>query len=271
MENKLINWFPGHMAKANKKILQSLSQVDLVLEVVDCRAVNATSNPEFAKLNKPVLKVGLKSDIADIRNIKNQPNLILGTTKNKNFRSLLLKEINKTLAPLSAKKKAKGIAKPTFYLMVVGLPNVGKSSLINFLANKKLAPTGNQPAVTKKQTVIKITENLYLQDNPGIFFKKIDNAKDGYILALLNTIKKEVLPLNEILEYCYNYLSNHYYQELSHYYHLEQTLTYSDFIEWFAQQRHYLTANNQPDLIRAQDALFDDFVNGKICKINYEN
>lgn len=269
--NKLINWFPGHMAKANKKIIESLKKVDLVLEVVDARAINTTSNPEFAKLNKPILKVALKTDIADIKNIKWQPNLIIGSTKSKNFRSILLKEIDKTLAPLVAKKKAKGIAKPTFYLMVVGLPNVGKSSLINFLANRNLAPTGNKPAVTKKQTILKISDSLYLQDNPGIFFKKIDEAKDGYVLALVNTIKKEVLPLDEILEYCYNYMTNNYYKQLAAYYHLEYALPYNSFIKWYAAKRHFVMSNAQPDIARAQDALFDDFVNGKICKINYEN
>lgn len=259
------------MAKANKKILESLNKVDLILEVVDCRAVNATSNPEFTKLNKPILKVALKSDIGDVKNIKWQPNLIIGSTKNKSFRNTLLNEIKKVLAPLETKKKAKGIARPTFYLMVVGLPNVGKSSLINFLANKNLTPTGNRPAVTKKQTILKISDNLYLQDNPGIFFKKIDNATEGYVLALLNTIKKEVLPLDEILEYCYNYLTNNYYKQLAAYYHLEYALPYNAFIKWYAGKRHFMMTNSQPDISRAQDALFDDFVNGKICKVNYEN
>ncbi len=188
------------MAKANKKILESLSKVDLVLEVVDARAVNATSNPVFAKLNKPVLKVALKADIADIRNIKWQPNLIIGSTKYVSFRKTLLSAIDNALAPLKARKIAKGIKKPTFYLMVVGLPNVGKSSLINFLANRKLTQVGNIPAVTKKQTIIKISENLYLQDNPGIFFKKVETAQEGYLLALVNTIKRSVLPLNEVNE-----------------------------------------------------------------------
>ncbi|MCQ3914794.1 MAG: ribosome biogenesis GTPase YlqF [Mycoplasmoidaceae bacterium] len=269
--SKTINWFPGHMAKANRNILESIKKVDLVLEVVDARAINTTSNKEFIKLNKPVLKVALKSDIADIKNIKWQPNLIVGSTKNKSFKTTLLNEIKKILAPLEAKKKAKGIIKPTFYLMVVGLPNVGKSSLINFLANKNIAPTGNRPAVTKKQSILKISEDLYLQDNPGVFFKNVEDVKEGYVLALLNTVKKEVLPLDEVLQYCYNYLSNHYYKQLAAYYHLEYALAYNDFVKWYANKRHFITANNQSDIVRTQDALFDDFVNGKICKVNYEN
>lgn len=259
------------MAKANKKILESLNKIDLVLEVVDARAINATSNPEFAKISKPVLKVALKSDIADINNIKWQPNLIVGSTKSKTFKKDLLAEIDKMLAPLAAKKKAKGIAKPTFCLMVVGLPNVGKSSLINFLANKTLTEVSNRPAVTKKQTINKISDNLYLQDNPGIFFKKIENVNEGYVLALVNTIKKEVLPLDEILEWCYDYLMNHYFQQLSKYYQMEYALPFNAFVKWYANKRKFVMSNNQPDIARTLNALFDDFVNGKICKINYEN
>lgn len=266
----MINWFPGHMAKANRKILESLSNVDLVLEVVDARAVNATSNPEFEKLNKPVLKVALKSDIADIKNIKWQPNLIIGSTKNKNFRKILISAIDNALASLKAKKLAKGIKKPTFYLMVVGLPNVGKSSLINFLANRKLAQVGNMPAVTKKQSIVKISENLYLQDNPGIFFKKIDKAEEGYVLALVNTVKRSTLPLNEVNEWCYNYLLNHYFKEINDYFKMDFVYSYKDFIKFYANKRHFIMSNNQPDINRAQESLFDEFVNGKICKLNYE-
>lgn len=259
------------MAKANRKILESLSQVDLVLEVVDARAVNATSNPEFAKLNKPILKVALKSDIADIRNIKWQPNLIIGSTKTATFRKTLLSAIDNALAPLKAKKLAKGIKKPTFYLMVVGLPNVGKSSLINFLANRKLTAVGNIPAVTKKQTIIKISDNLYLQDNPGIFFKKIEKAQEGYLLALVNTIKRSTLPLNEVNEWCYNYLLNHYFKEINKYFNMEFVYGYQDFIKFYATKRNFVMNNKQPDIRRAEEALFDEFVNGKICKLNYEN
>lgn len=267
----MINWFPGHMARANRKILESLNKVDLVLEVVDARAVNATSNPVFAKLNKPVLKVALKADIADIQNIKWQPNLIIGSTKNQGFRKVLLNAIDNALATLKAKKLAKGIKKPTFYLMVVGLPNVGKSSLINFLANRKLTVVGNTPAVTKKQAIIKISDNLYLQDNPGIFFKKVEKAEDGYLLALVNTIKRSTLPLNEVNEWCYNYLLNHYFKELNDYFKMDFVYSYKDFISFYANKRNFIMANKQPDIRRAEEALFDEFVNGKICKLNYEN
>ncbi len=267
----MINWFPGHMAKANRKILESLSKVDLVLEVVDARAVNATSNPAFNKLNKPVLKVALKADIADIQNIKWQPNLIIGSTKNAGFKKVLLSAINNALAPLKARKIAKGIKKPTFCLMVVGLPNVGKSSLINFLANKKITAVGNMPAITKKQTILKISDNLYLQDNPGIFFKNVEKAEEGYVLALVNTVKRTSLPLNEVNEWCYNYLLNHYFKELNSYFQLDFVYNYNDFIKFFATKRHFIMSNNQPDISRAEETLFDEFVNGKICKLNYEN
>lgn len=269
MDRPAINWFPGHMAKASKQILDSINNVDLVLEVVDARAINATSNPIFTKLNKPVLKVALKSDLADIKNITSS-NLIVGSTKNKNFRSVLLNAIRTSLAPLLAKKKAKGFAHPTFYLMVVGLPNVGKSSLINFLANKNLAVTGNKPAVTKNQSILKIAEDIYLQDNPGIFIKNIDNINDGYVLALVNTIKKEVLPLKEVLAFAYKYLIDHYIDQFNKYYQLTDKMSFDDFIKWYANKRHFIISNNELDINRTLDSFFDDVVNGRICKVNYE-
>lgn len=265
-----INWFPGHMAKATKQINESIGSVDLILEVVDARAIRTTSNPNFDKISKPVLKVALKSDIADIKNIKKYPNLVIGSTKDKGFRLSLLNEINKILAPFLVRKKAKGIIKPTFYIMVVGLPNVGKSTLINFLANKNIAPTGNRPAITKKQTILKIADNLYLQDNPGVFFKKINDIKDGYVLAMLNTIKKEVLPINDVLRFNYDYILSHYKTYLMKYYGLNQELSFDDFIKWYANKRNYVMADGQLDIARSQDSLFSDFVDGKICKINYE-
>ena len=265
-----INWFPGHMAAANQKIIQSLGSVDLVIEVVDARAINTTSNPAFDNINKPVLKVALKSDLADLHNIKEANNLIVGNLKDKGFRNVLLNKIKQMLAPAVAKKKAKGMAFVISYLMVVGLPNVGKSSLINFLAKKNLAQTGNMPAVTKTQATLKISNDLYLQDNPGIFFKKITDWKEGFVLALVNTIKKGVLPLEEVLKFGYEYLNQHYAKAFARYYKLDQQLPYSEFINWYANKRKFIKLDNQPDIVRAQDAFFDELVNGKICKINYE-
>lgn len=269
MTKSIINWFPGHMAKANRKILETLKSVDLILEVVDARAIKTSSNNEFEKLNKPILHVALKSDLSDVAKAPDS-STILCNTKNKSYRTVLLNKINEVLKPLIAKKKAKGIANPNFYLMVVGLPNVGKSSLINFLANKKIAITGNQPAVTKIQSVLKINSNLFLQDNPGIFFKKIDDFKKGYVLALLNTIKKDVLPLKDVLRFCYDYLDSHYHNQLHNYYHNDNKMSFDDFIVWYSKQRHFIINNEQPDIGRTLNALFDDFASCKITKINYE-
>jgi len=265
-----INWFPGHMAKASGKILESASQVDLILEVVDARAIDTTSNIAFEKLNKPLLKVALKSDLADTKSIKQNNNVIIGSTKNIGFKQQLLNAINKVLEPYIVKKMAKGIKNPTIILMVVGLPNVGKSSLINFLAGRKQAQVGNMPAVTKSQAMIKIANNLYLQDNPGIFFKKVEDEKEGFTLSLVNTVRKEVLPLKEVNEFAFNYLMKFYKQEFNKFFPLDKEVNYSEFIKLYAKKRNFLSINNELDIVRAEEALFDDLVNGRVCKINYE-
>ncbi|MCQ3907969.1 MAG: 50S ribosome-binding GTPase [Mycoplasmoidaceae bacterium] len=219
------------MASAEEKIKESLVNVDLVIEVVDARAINYSSNKKFEKISKPFIRVALKSDIADVKSATSANNLIIGSTKNKKFKNELINKIQQFITPLIEKKKAKGIAKPTFYLMVVGLPNVGKSSLINFLASRRLAITGNRPAVTKRQAILKINDQLYLQDNPGIIFKDITEEKEGYILALLNTVKKEALPLNEVVQFGYEFLVKHYLTQLKAYYGFDKDLRYDEFIK----------------------------------------
>ncbi len=257
------------MAFATKKIFASIKNVDLILEVVDARAIKTTSILEIEKLSKPVLKIALKSDLADLNSIKPNQNLLIGSIYNQKFRKIILNKINEILTKLKKQKKAKGLINPIFYAMVVGLPNVGKSSLINFLSKHKLTIVENRPAVTKKTNVLKINNNFYIQDNPGVFFKKINNKNnEAFILALLNTIKKDNLPLNNVINFAYNYLVKNYQNRLPEYF--KSNMTFFDFIQCYANKRKFYLSKSLIDNNRILDTLFYDLVNGKICKINYE-
>lgn len=265
----LINWYPGHMAVANKKIIETCQKSDLVIEVLDARAINTTSNKEILSSNKPILKIALKADLADMSNIVPSNNLLIGSIKNSHFRNVIINKIKSILKPEITKKRKRGIFNPLFYLIVIGLPNVGKSSLINFLTKQHRAIVANCPATTKKLAIYKIANNIYIQDNPGIFFKKITNEKDGYILSLLNTVNNRILPIYEITNYCYNFLQKNYLNNISKFYQLDCKLPFDEFLNQYATSKH-LYLKNKLDLNRVMNRIFHDFVECKICKVNYE-
>ena len=265
----LINWYPGHMAVANRKIIESCQKSDLVIEVLDARAINTTSNKEILSTNKPILKIALKADLADIRNIMTNNNLLIGSIKNSHFRITIINKIKTILNQQIIKKQKNKIVNSLFYLIVIGLPNIGKSSLINFLTNRHCATVANHPATTKKLSIYKITNNIYIQDNPGIFFKKITNEKDGYILSLLNTINNHILPIYDVTNYCYNFLQKNYLNNMNKFYQLNCSIPFNIFLKQYATNKHLYSKNNL-DLNRAVNIIFHDFVNCKICKVNYE-
>ncbi|GHU31707.1 hypothetical protein FACS1894166_03640 [Bacilli bacterium] len=188
------------MAKTLKDV-QSIKGVDLVIEVVDARAINTSSNPELTCNNHlPKLVVALKSDLSDLDVHDLDHDVLVGSIKDQSFRSRIVQAINVKLSDKMNRYKKKGLLTPQFNIMVVGLPNVGKSSLINFLAKRKVLIVENRPGVTKNKQLIKITDNYFIYDTPGVFVKKITNDEDEYILALIGTVKKEVLPLNEVVQ-----------------------------------------------------------------------
>ena len=158
------------MKKATDEIQRTAKNVDLIIEVLDARAMNATSNPVVHQLNKPVLQIALKNDLA----LKGDNSILTGSLKNKGFRNEIIRAMDQALAAKIERYKAKRLLNPKFLVMVVGLPNVGKSSLINFLKQKKHLITENRPGVTKKQTTVPVNERYFLVDTPGVLFKNID-------------------------------------------------------------------------------------------------
>jgi ribosome biogenesis GTPase A len=195
-----INWFPGHMAKSLRDI-QSIKNLDIVIEVVDARCINLSSNLELSKtFHKPKLTIALKSDLADIVVVNSRDDLLIGSIKNRHFKQKIIGKLDAIFSKKKQELKQRGLINPQFYGIVVGLPNVGKSSLINFLATKTKLIVANKPGVTRTKQLIKINNSYFLYDTPGILFKKITNDIDGYKLALVGVIRREVLPLTEIVE-----------------------------------------------------------------------
>lgn len=191
-QNK-VNWFIGHMKKTMDILENKKKQIDFVLEIVDSRLPYGSTNNELLKIfnNKLIIKVAIKSDL--ILKKDEQKDLFYISTKNNHDRNKLIKYIELKLKNKTEQLKKKGLINPILLGIVVGLPNIGKSSLINFLANKKIANVENRPGVTRKTENLKINNNIFLMDTPGVFIKNVDDYKDGLNLALINAVNRNIV------------------------------------------------------------------------------
>lgn len=243
------------MKKATDEIHSKMAMVDLVIEVVDARGLRVSSNPELLEIvnHKPVLRVALKADLSDLSKTTIDQHAIIGSIKNKHFKQVIIDKIDELLAARIAKYKSKGLINYNFVIMIVGIPNVGKSSLINFLASRNIMKVENRAGVTKNQNIRKINDHLFLIDTPGVLIKKIETLTDAYQLALLNCIKKEILPMHDVIEYSFNYLNKNYPQALSTYFKMETTLDFDKFINLICDKYGFKSKHNEADLIRAYE------------------
>ncbi|MDR3257899.1 MAG: ribosome biogenesis GTPase YlqF [Mycoplasmataceae bacterium] len=265
-----INWFPGHMARTLRDI-QGAQNLDLIIEVVDARAIHISSNPELTlNFKKEILTIALKSDLADLQNVRIPENTIVGSIKDRQFKNKIINAIDNIFVHKITKLKSKGLLVPQFYIMVVGLPNVGKSSLINFLASSNKLIVENRPGVTKTKQLVKINQNYFLYDSPGVLVKKIDNEVDGYKLALIGTIKKDVLPLDEVVSWGYQFLKNNYMNQLESKYGMTENLDFYAFMNLVCEKYKFIRSDLKLDTDRGIDFIFNEMLNGRIAKVNYE-
>ncbi len=265
-----INWFPGHMKKATDEIIKKLKSVDFVIEVLDARAVQLTANPELRSLiqTKPHLKVALKQDLADISSAEG---IIFESIKSKSFKTKLVEALESMFAEKIERLKKKGLVNYQFIGIVIGMPNVGKSSLINSLAPVKSLITENRAGVTKRQSTKKINKNFYLVDTPGVMVRKIDSIEDGYKLSILNLISKKVLPLYDVIKAHYEFLCSNYKKNLYKYFELDEneTLDFNQFLNHVCKKYGYISKGNEFDYDRALDNLFNLFSNSTITKFHF--
>ncbi len=273
MNDTKLNWFPGHMAKTLKEFEKELKLIDLIIEIVDSRSINLTSDSEIVSTiknkNIPILKIASKSDLSDIdKSLYNH--ILVGSIKDNKFRNLILNEINNKLSQKIEKLKSKGYANPKVYIAIVGLPNVGKSSFINFLLNKKNLTAKNEPGVTRKKEWVKLSNYIYLLDTPGVSFKKINNEEDFYKLTLLRTINWNIVDKYKTIEFAYNFYLNKYSNELKKYYKFNDNFTFDNFLEFYANKFKLMLKNNEYDIETSLEKLYIDFSNNLICRVNYE-
>jgi len=275
MSRANIQWFPGHMHKAHKQIKEVLPQVDIIIEVVDARIPYSSENPLISHIREktPCIKVLNKSDLADpeitaqwIAYLEQEQGIkALAITTSKPEQVHQITKLCEQMLPnkLGQDKQIRA--------MIMGIPNVGKSTIINILADRIIAKTGNEPAVTKQQQRIRLPSGIMLSDTPGFLWPKIENANSGYRLAVTGAIKDTAIEYEDIAYYAAEYLLANYPQRLKDRYELE-TLPTSDheLMEAIALRRGCLRAGGHFDIYKVSTILLNELRSGALGPLSIE-
>lgn len=273
-------WFPGHMTKAMRQMKEDMKLIDLVIELLDARIPFSSRNPEIDTLgqNKARLVLLNKADLAD----ENQNNRWVEYFKEKGIIALKInsknkqgiKEINNAVSVACREKiernKKRGILNRPIRAMVVGIPNVGKSTFINAYAGKNCAKTGNKPGVTKGKQWIRLNKNLELLDTPGILWPKFDVQTIGMHLAFIGSMNDHILDISELAYQLIKLLNHLYPNVIKERYSIEGNDDPLQVMYQIAEARGCKRKGNQPDLEKTSGLLLDDFRNGKLGRITLE-
>lgn len=219
-----IQWFPGHMSKARRQVQENLKHVDFVTILVDARLPLSSQNPMLTKIvgDKPKLMILNKADLADSNRTKEWRNYfekqgiktLAVNSKEQATVKLVTDAVRSLMADKLAKLRERGIQKETLRTMIIGIPNAGKSTLMNRLAGKKIAVVGNKPGVTKGQQWLKSNKDLEILDTPGILWPKFEDEVVGLKLALTGAIKDQLLPMDEVTIFGLNFFKKYYPERL---------------------------------------------------------
>ncbi len=277
-----IHWFPGHMAKAKREINELLKLVDLVLEVRDARIPVSSHNPDINRLTAGKERIILlnKSDLADSganttwsKHLTQEQTavLIVNAQNGEGFQSLL-KLLKKSGTNLAARLKERGRLPRPLRILVVGIPNVGKSTVLNRLAGRKAARTGDLPGVTRGKQWITLPGGMEMLDSPGLLPPKIDDQEVGIKLAMIGTIPEDLVDQEELACRLLSFLTRNYPGALNARYEMSEQLLIDshDLLAALAKKRGCLQAGGSPDFLRAARILFDDFRSGKLGRITLE-
>ena len=277
-----IQWFPGHMAKARREITEKLKLVDIVLEIVDARVPLSSRNPMMGEIlkDKPTLVLLNKASLADrketvkwIEYFKKEGVKALDIDLIDNYNvNKIIPACNEVLAKQIATAKEKGYSNFKVRALIVGIPNVGKSTFINTLAKRKAAVTGDKPGVTKSQTWIKINNSLELLDTPGILWPKFENEVVAHNLALCGAIKDDILPLDDVISYGLTFMQKYYPDNLNNRYgvNITEDMELLEVYEVIGRKRNCLLKGNQIDYDRVVNLVLFDLRHNKLGAMSYD-
>ncbi len=273
-------WYPGHMTKAKRMMQENIKLIDLIIELVDARIPMSSRNPDIDELGKGKSRIILlnKSDLADARLNQEwesffkekgyfvQPLNAKTGAGIKNIQALVQESCKEKIE----RDRKRGIINRPVRAMVVGIPNVGKSTFINSFAGKACAKTGNKPGVTKGKQWIRLNKNLELLDTPGILWPKFEDQKIGERLALIGSINDEILHVDELAVALIRNLKNSYLDLLEKRYDITIDEDAYDTLKKIAIARKCLQKGELPDVDRASSMLLEDFRSGKLGRITLE-
>ena len=275
-----INWYPGHMAKTKRLIKENINLIDIIYEVIDSRVPYSSKINDLEELisSKPKILIFTKYDLCD----KNETDKFIDAYQKKGYSVIkydLSREIdaskildlsNEILKEKLDNIRQKGINKTTIRALVVGVPNAGKSTLINKIVGRKTAITGNKPGVTKNLNWIRVGKNIELLDSPGILWPKLEQEKEAYNLASTTAIKEDILPKEEIAIYIIKFLHKYYSDVLESYYGVTDISDFYEVYETIGKRRGFIMRGGIIDDDRVTDLIINDIKQGRIKGITFD-
>lgn len=278
-----LQWFPGHMSKTRRLISENLKLVDVVIELVDARLPLSSRNPEIDKIigERPRIVALNKCDIADIQaNVswleyfkKQGISAVLVDSLNGKGLVQFKAEIDRVLADKFERDQQRGIQRHAIKMMIVGIPNVGKSSFINRLSGKAATKTGDRPGITQTKQWIRISGKYELLDTPGILWPKFEDPEAAKRIAFTGGIKDEIMDLEELACELLAFLQKNYPSQLIQRYKIEDDISHFksyELLEFIGRKRGCVVSGGEIDALRAANLLLDDFRSARIGKITLE-
>ena len=278
--NKIgINWFPGHMAKTRRLIAEKYTTIDIVYELVDARIPFSSKIKDIYNIigNKPKILIMTKKDLCDLKVtkewVKYYENLgshvLLVDLNNTQDYERIISLTHEIMADVQAKRKDKGLKEKEIRALVIGIPNVGKSTLINRLCKRKVANVGNNPGVTKDITWLKTNSDILLLDTPGILWPRLDQGTVALNLAAFTALKQEILPIDEVAVYILNQLSTYYPAILEERYGIKKVTDVLDAYEVIAKKIGVIK-NGEVDYDRVSLKIINDIKTESIKGITFD-
>ena len=280
--NKIgINWYPGHMAKTKREIREKINLIDIIYEVIDARMPISSKIKDIDDLikDKPRILIMTKYDLCDKKETDKFISYYeslgykvvpVDLANNKNVKKIL--ELSESVSKeLNDKRKSKGLKPRNLRALIIGIPNVGKSTLINRLVGKKAAGVGNKPGFTKSLSWIRINKDIDLLDSPGILWPKLEDQYEARILAIFSSIKEEILNKEDLALFAIDILTELYKEKLEERYNIKvDNITNIEIMEEIAKKRGCVTKGNITDYERVASIILNDIKNNSFKEITLD-